>query len=89
MFPKAWMSKPFPPASAPPRRHLAKGTGTCVEIMVEAASGLSPWGSGHFQGQSLGSQEMLSVRPLGAVKTAPAAPLSCPPGRVGASAAGS
>lgn len=59
MFPKAWMSKSFP--HPPP--HLDGGPGVCAEIMVEAASGPSPWGSGHFQGQSWRSWEMLSVRP--------------------------
>lgn len=59
MFPKAWMSKPFP--HPPP--HLDGGPGACTEIVVEAASGPSPRGSGHFQGQSRRGWGMLLVRP--------------------------
>lgn len=74
------MSKSFP--HPPP--HLDGGPGACAEIMVEAASGPSPWGSGHFQGQPWRSWEMLSVRPQTS-KAHPAAPTLPLPSRAGSS----
>lgn len=85
MFPKAWMSKPFP--HPPP--HLVGGPGVCAEIMVEAAPGPSVPGSGHFQGQFWRSLDAFPEAPD--QRGGPLQPLTfpCLPGRAAASAAGS